>query len=157
MDNLGDLFAEIKEEKRKKAVKLEKLKQEAKIFEKYIFSEAPETPKAVKILEKELLNLKNPSYKSIDILMKGICADLDTTTTQLHHSFKDKHGVIPDEWVKQQKEELDNTIDTNDWRDGYAPTEIETENIIEAEPIKNEELPDYLKGAMNLLDQMGNL
>ena len=48
-------------------------------------------------------------------------------------------------------------VDTSDWRDGYAPTEFESEDIIKAEPIKNEPLPDYVRGAMDILDRMGNL
>lgn len=141
--SLGDLFSTLSEEKKKlkeknlkKEKELEKLKKEAKIFESFLFSESPKIDKnakeAVKVLEKELLNLKNTSYNSIDRLMRGISVEYDISPTKLHNVFKDKHNVIPDEWVKQQKEE----IDTSNWKSQYVPLEVETEDILKPDPLK---------------------
>ena len=59
---------------------------------------------AVTDLEKGLSNLKSISYDSIDKLMRKIAKDNDISPTELHHKFKDKHKLIPDDWVKQMKE-----------------------------------------------------
>lgn len=141
--SLGDLFASLSEEKKKvkekslkKEKELEKIKKDAKIFEAFLFNETPRVEqsaiKAVKVLETELLNLKSTSHKSIDRLMRGICAEYNITPTKLHNQFKEKHNLIPDDWVKQQKEE----VDTSNWKDDYKPLEIETEDIITPEPLK---------------------
>ena len=145
-DLIGDiklegLFASLETERKKTKKDKKKLEREVAAFESFLFSgpkevsEEDNTKKAVKILETELLNLKNTSYKSIDRLMKGICSEQNITPLQLHNGFKDKHGVIPDEWVKQQKEE----VDTTNWRDDYKPIEIETEDIIKPEPLQPSE------------------
>ena len=55
------------------------------------------------VLEKELLSLKDISYSSIDKLMKSICAKYKITAQKLHDDFVKKHGVIPDEWIKKNK------------------------------------------------------
>tara|TARA_B100000900_G_scaffold93621_1_gene76840 strand:+ start:1858 stop:3018 length:1161 start_codon:yes stop_codon:yes gene_type:complete len=144
--SLESLFASLSEEKKKnkskieeKAREREKLIKDAKVFESFLFSETKTQSltikKAINVLEKELLNLKSTSHRSIDRLMRGICSEYKITPRQLHDSFKQKHSIIPDEWVKQQKEE----VDTTNWRDDYVPTEIETTNIIEPEPLKKEE------------------
>ena len=145
-DLIGDiklegLFASLETERKKTKEVKKKLEREVAAFESFLFSgpkevsEEDNTKKAVKILETELLNLKNTSYKSIDRLMKGICSEHNITPLQLHNGFKEKHGVIPDEWVKQQKEE----VDTTNWRDDYKPIEIETEDIIKPEPLQSSE------------------
>ena len=169
--SLGDLFTSLSEEKKKikqKRLKeeetLEKIKKDAKIFESFLFSEAPstqeKTTKAVGILETELKNLKNTSYKSIDRLMKGICADYNITPQQLHDGFKQKHNLIPDEWIKQQNEE----VDTTDWKDNYKPYEIESEDIIKPEPLQptpgsekfeeEVEISENIEKSMELLDKL---
>ena len=162
--SLGDLFSTLNEEKKKlkerslqKEKELDKIKKEAKIFESFLFSETPEVEKrtneAVKVLETELLNLKNTSYKSIDRLMKGISAEYNITPTKLHHEFKGKHGIIPDEWVKQQKEE----VDTTNWRDDYKPIEIETEDIIKPEPLKPSEPVAEIEGIDESIEELETL
>jgi hypothetical protein len=141
--SLGDLFSSLSEEKRKvkeknlkKEKELDNIKKDAKIFEAFLFNETPKVEqsaiKAVKVLETELVNLKSTSYKSIDRLMRGISAEYNITPTKLHNQFKEKHNLIPDDWVKQQKEE----VDTSNWKDDYKPLKIETEDIITPEPLK---------------------
>ena len=114
--SLEDLFASLSKEKKKiekksnkKSKEKEQLIKSAKAFESFLFSEVKKDEdkisKAIIVLEKELLNLKNASYKSIDRLMRGICSEYKITPTQLHNQFKNKHNSIPDEWVKQQKED----------------------------------------------------
>jgi len=158
--SLGDLFASLSEEKKKvkeksleKEKELEKIKKDAKIFEAFLFSEAPkvekDTQKEVKVLEKGLLNLKNTSYKSIDRLMRGICKKYDITPLELHNQFKEKHGVIPDDWVKQQKED----IDVSNWKDDYKPYEIETTNIIEPERLRPSPKLESIKEEKESLDE----
>jgi hypothetical protein len=55
--------------------------------------------------------------------------------------------------VKQQKEEVDIT----NWKDDYVPTEIETTNIIEPEPLKKEEdveISENIGKSMEILDKL---
>ena len=156
-ESLSEEKKKIKEEKLKKERELEKIKKDAKIFESFLFSETPEVEKkakeAIKVLETELLNLKNTSYKSIDRLMRGISAEYNITPTKLHHDFKDKHGIIPDEWVKQQKEE----VDTTNWRDDYKPIEIETEDIIKPEALKPSEPVVEIEGLDESIEELETL
>ena len=144
--SLDDLFSNLKEEKSKlqkkvakKAKEKEELLKQAQIFESFLFNETPkvkkDTQKEVKILEKGLLNLKNTSYKSIDRLMKSISKKYDITPLELHNQFKEKHGSIPDDWIKHQKEE----VDTSDWRDEYVPNDVESVDIITPEPLEASE------------------
>ncbi len=144
--SLDDLFSNLKEEKSKlqkkvakKAKEKEELLKQAQVFESFLFNETPkvkkDTQKEVKILEKGLLNLKDTSYKSIDRLMKSISKKYSITPLELHNQFKEKHGSIPDDWIKQQKEE----VDTRDWRDDYVPNDVESVDIITPEPLEASE------------------
>jgi len=57
---------------------------------------------AVKDLEKDL---KNPhSYDAIDHMMQTIAKEQDITPKQLHDRFVEKHGMTPDEWIKDQEQ-----------------------------------------------------
>ena len=56
-------------------------------------------------LEKGLVKLNNTSYNSVDKLMKKVAKDNDISTTELHHKFKAKHNMIPDDWIKTQMQE----------------------------------------------------
>jgi hypothetical protein len=60
---------------------------------------------AVTDLEKSLVKLNNISYVSVDKLMKKVAKDNDISTTELHHKFKDKHNMTPDDWIKTQIQE----------------------------------------------------
>ena len=103
--SLGDLFSSLSEEKKKvkektlkKEKELDKIKKNAKIFETFLFNETPKVEqsaiKAVKVLETELVNLNR--------LMRGISAEYNITPTKLHNQFKEKHNLIPDDWIKLQ-------------------------------------------------------
>ena len=59
---------------------------------------------AVQDLEQDLR--KPHSYKAIDHVMRGISQKNRTTPKKLHDRFVDKHGEIPDEWVKKLDEAL---------------------------------------------------
>ncbi len=59
---------------------------------------------AVEDLEDELQILKDPSYSSIDKLMRRIMKKYDMTAKQLHNAFVDKHGKTPDDWIEDLKE-----------------------------------------------------
>ena len=56
-------------------------------------------------LEKGLVKLNNTSYNSIDKLMKKVAKDNDISATELHHKFKSKYNMIPDDWIKTQMQE----------------------------------------------------
>ncbi len=56
-------------------------------------------------LEKSLVKLNNTSYDSVDKLMKKVAKDNDISATELHHKFKAKHNMIPDDWIKKQMNE----------------------------------------------------
>ena len=144
--SLDDLFSNLKEEKSKlqkkvakKVKEKEELIKQAQVFESFLFNEAPKVKKdpqkEVKVLEKGLLNLKDTSYKSIDRLMKSISKKYSITPLELHNQFKEKHGSIPDDWIKHQKEE----VDTSDWRDEYVPNDVESVDIITPEPLEASE------------------
>ena len=56
-------------------------------------------------LEKGLVKLNNTTYDSVDKLMKKVAKDNDISATELHHKFKAKHNMIPDDWIKTQMQE----------------------------------------------------
>jgi len=57
----------------------------------------------VKELEGGLMKLTSHSYNSIDRLMQMIAKKHGITGKDLHDDFKDKHGKIPDDWIKEIK------------------------------------------------------
>jgi hypothetical protein len=66
----------------------------------------PETKnKAVKVLEKKLLDTKDISYDSIDKIMRVIMKDFKLTAKELHNAFVNKHNKAPDDWIKRQMNE----------------------------------------------------
>lgn len=52
-------------------------------------------------LETELRAMDSHSYDSIDKVMRKISKSHDITPRELHDRFKQKHGMIPDKWAKQ--------------------------------------------------------
>jgi len=113
--SLDNLFSSLAEERKKikeieveKNKEREKLLKDAKVFETFLFSEIkkPDGDPVIK-LENGLQKLEDTSYESIDILMKDICREFDITPKQLHKDFKKKHGVIPDKWINQEEEVVD--------------------------------------------------
>lgn len=64
---------------------------------------------SVKKLKKELLAAKKAGkkldYDSIDAMMQRICRQHNLTGDKLHDDFVDETGMIPDNWIKKQKEE----------------------------------------------------
>ena len=56
---------------------------------------------AVEELEDLLKDLKDPSYDSIDKLMRKIMKKHEMSAKELHNAFVDTHGKIPDKWIKQ--------------------------------------------------------
>ena len=52
-------------------------------------------------LESRLKSSGETSWKGIDRIMKSISRYFGITPTELHHKFKEKHGMIPDDWVKK--------------------------------------------------------
>ena len=61
------------------------------------------TETAVDVLEKRLLKLEDLSWQSIDKVMREIAKENAMTPKQLHKDFKSKHGMIPDEWAKENQ------------------------------------------------------
>lgn len=55
-------------------------------------------------LEEELLKLEDGSWQSIDTLMRSICREHNITPKELHKEFKKTHGMIPDDWLKEQRQ-----------------------------------------------------
>jgi hypothetical protein len=58
---------------------------------------------AVTQLEKDLKNLKNISYESIDKLMRKIMKTYNLTAKELHNDFVKKHNKTPDDWIKKME------------------------------------------------------
>lgn len=59
---------------------------------------------AIEQLEEELLQLEDGSWQSIDKLMRSICKEHNITPKELHKEFKKTHGMIPDDWLKEQRQ-----------------------------------------------------
>ena len=57
----------------------------------------------VEELEKGLTKLTSHSYDTIDKLMQSISKNHGITGKKLHDDFKEKHGKIPDDWIKEKK------------------------------------------------------
>lgn len=55
-------------------------------------------------LEEGLLQLEDGSWQSIDTLMRSICKEHNITPKELHKEFKKTHGMIPDDWLKEQRQ-----------------------------------------------------
>jgi hypothetical protein len=55
----------------------------------------------VKELEDGLKKLNSHDYDTINDLMMKISKDNDISGKKLHDDFKNKHGKIPDDWIKQ--------------------------------------------------------
>jgi len=87
------------------------------------FTKIPRTEDSVDDLEHDL---KHPdSYKAIDHMMQTIARKYNISAKQLHDKFVEKHGVIPDNWSKEQLDELtflgsECTKDCSGHRAGYA-------------------------------------
>jgi hypothetical protein len=83
----------------------------------------PTNEDSVKDLEQDL---KHPdSYEAIDHMMQTIARKHGISAKELHDKFVEKHGVIPDNWTKEQLDELtflgsQCTKDCSGHRAGYA-------------------------------------
>jgi predicted kinase len=60
---------------------------------------------AVSKLETGLTKLQKTDYDTIDKLMTRISKDEKTTGKDLHNDFVKKHGKVPDNWIKDKKQE----------------------------------------------------
>jgi ABC-type proline/glycine betaine transport system substrate-binding protein len=56
-------------------------------------------------LEKGLKKLDNHNYESINRLMMDISKKNNITGKDLHDDFVKKHGKVPDNWIKDKKQE----------------------------------------------------
>jgi len=59
---------------------------------------------AISELENGLKKLSNPTYDSIDNLMRGIMKKHNISAKNLHNSFVKVHDKTPDTWIKTMKE-----------------------------------------------------
>ena len=131
MPGLSDFFTLIAEEKKKQEKEVESLIGDS--FEKLFVEQLKTDNKnAVVVLEKELLSLKDISYSSIDKLMKSICAKYKITAQKLHDDFVKKHGIIPDEWIKKNK----NT--NNKLKSHKTPEELAKKHKVSVSQIKDQ-------------------
>jgi len=58
----------------------------------------------IESLEKKLLELPDSAWQSIDIVMREEARELNVTPKELHKAFKAEHGMIPDDWLKENRE-----------------------------------------------------
>ena len=61
------------------------------------------TEDVVSDLEEILLELDDTSWQSIDKAMRELCREHNITPKELHKQFKAEHGMIPDDWIKEQE------------------------------------------------------
>jgi len=59
---------------------------------------------AIHDLETDLKESGASDWVSIDKMMRSICSQYGYTPKELHKAFKSKHGMIPDEWIREQVE-----------------------------------------------------
>ena len=145
MDNLGDLFAAAREEKRIKEEEKKKMLEGLNLRALELALNEEKAKNEAKKKE-EALKVEQLKY-DVDIFKKYILGEEDVIPV------KPPEPVVEHvEEIEEITEELTNEVDTSDWRDEYAPTEFESEDIIKAEPIKNEPLPDFVKQSMAALE-----
>ena len=132
MNELGDFFSLIGEEKKKKEEKKKELIGELSLGD--LFASLSEEKKKIKEKSKKKDKEREELIKNAKVFETFLFSDPK----------------------KQQKEE----VDTTDWRDNYVPTEIETTNIIEPEPLKQEkveekaEISENIEKSMEILDKL---
>lgn len=56
---------------------------------------------AIDDLESRLVEMSDTSWVAIDKVMREIAAEHNITPKQLHKDFKAEHGMIPDDWAKE--------------------------------------------------------
>jgi len=83
-----------------------------KSFKQYIKEEAYSKGSCVKEdhvkeLESGLKQLDSHDYNTIHNLMMKISKDNNVSSKTLHDDFKNKHGKIPDDWIKQKFQKED--------------------------------------------------
>ena len=81
--------------------RLKKMEADAKKEHKK-FKDVKES--AISELENGLKKLPNPTYDSIDNLMRNIMKKHDISAKNLHNSFVKVHNKTPDTWIKTMKE-----------------------------------------------------
>jgi len=55
-------------------------------------------------LQEQLLKLDDTAWQSIDIVMREFAHDIGWTPKELHSYFKSETGLIPDNWLKENRE-----------------------------------------------------
>ena len=58
----------------------------------------------VDVLESALLDSDSRDWMSVDYIARQICTESKITLKELNRSFRDRHGVYPDKWIKEQVE-----------------------------------------------------
>ena len=59
---------------------------------------------AIKELKSQLMELQDISWQSIDKVMRNLAKEHDITPKELHKDFKaENDGMIPDEWIKENR------------------------------------------------------
>jgi len=92
---------EYKEYVESKFIKEEEVEEEVYTPEIPLYVE--EDAAAVSELESELTEMQDLSWQSIDKVMREIANDYGMTPKELHKEFKSKHGMIPDDWAKENQ------------------------------------------------------
>ncbi len=77
--------------------------EQEEVFEEIQEEVITEEYDVVSELEDVLLELEDTSWQGIDKAMRKLCRENDMTPKELHKEFKSKHGMIPDEWIKEQQ------------------------------------------------------
>ena len=132
MNELGDFFSLIGEEKNKKEEKKKELIGELSLGD--LFASLSEEKKKIKEKNEKKDKEREELIKNAKIFETFLFSDTK----------------------KQQKEE----VDTTDRKDNYVPTEIETTNIIKPEPLKQEkveekaEISENIEKTINILDKL---
>ena len=66
--------------------------------------ETEEGDDVIEVVKEALLELNDTAWQSIDIVMRAIAETYEVTPKELHKAFKNQEGMIPDQWLEENRE-----------------------------------------------------
>ena len=66
--------------------------------------ETEEGDDVIEVVKEALLELNDTAWQSIDIVMRAIAETYEVTPKELHKAFKHQEGMIPDQWLEENRE-----------------------------------------------------
>ena len=66
--------------------------------------ETDEGEDVIEVVKEALLELNDTAWQSIDIVMRAVAETYEVTPKELHKAFKHQEGMIPDQWLEENRE-----------------------------------------------------